>query len=264
MIYNLGRVLPVFRGTYNSTTQYLPLDIVYYNGSSYVAKQNALNILPTNIVYWQIVALKGELSPTLSPDQVNEIITQIESDANFVVDASYVHTDNNFSNTYKEALDNIGNNIGTGTLTIRRNNTAVGTFNANSSENVSININVPTSISDLTQDGVFRQLYKLESIDNADKPDYEITPLNDNTIYYFRSPLNSLRIVSPFINEVPDVYQKLQGSIIIFDTGSEKLQLIQDGFYFANFDSSKGFEASSRYRLEIFGDMITVYKLIKQ
>ena len=50
----------IFRNTYSSSTQYLPNDVIYYNGSSYICILASLNNLPTNITYWNILALKGD------------------------------------------------------------------------------------------------------------------------------------------------------------------------------------------------------------
>ena len=50
---NLGRVGFVLRGTYNSSTAYKQLDVVYYNGSTYVAKINITGISPGNPSAWQ-------------------------------------------------------------------------------------------------------------------------------------------------------------------------------------------------------------------
>ena len=36
----LGRVAPIYKGVYDETTAYNALDIVYYNGRSYMAKQD--------------------------------------------------------------------------------------------------------------------------------------------------------------------------------------------------------------------------------
>ena len=65
--YNLGKVAPVYRGTYDSSTSYNELDIVFDNtsGRSFIAKQPVNgNSLPTagNIEndYWGLVAEKGE------------------------------------------------------------------------------------------------------------------------------------------------------------------------------------------------------------
>jgi hypothetical protein len=46
-------------------------------------------------------------------------------------------------------LNELSADIGDGTLTIQRNNINLGNFSANQGENSIININVPTSISDL-------------------------------------------------------------------------------------------------------------------
>ena len=35
---DIGKIKPVFKGTYDNSTAYVLDDIVYYNGSSYVAK----------------------------------------------------------------------------------------------------------------------------------------------------------------------------------------------------------------------------------
>lgn len=67
---------------------------------------------------------------------------------NLVQDANYVHTDNNFTNAEKSKLDNL--NVGTGNLIIKRNNELLATFNANSTNDVEINLNVPTKSTDLS------------------------------------------------------------------------------------------------------------------
>lgn len=57
---NAGRVRFVSRGTYNNSTQYYLFDLVDYNGSSYIAKENTVGNLPTNTQYWQLIAEKGD------------------------------------------------------------------------------------------------------------------------------------------------------------------------------------------------------------
>lgn len=54
--------------------------------------------------------------------------------------------------------------IGSGTFTIKRNNIAVGTFNANSSSNRSVNIEIPEKISQLENDAQFITDDSLESL----------------------------------------------------------------------------------------------------
>lgn len=63
-VYNIGRILPIFRGNWTSLTEYDKLDIVYYNGNSYVATGSSKGVLPTNNSYWQIIALKGQKGDT--------------------------------------------------------------------------------------------------------------------------------------------------------------------------------------------------------
>lgn len=59
---NLGRVVPLFKGAYNSAANYAKLDIVFYeeNGCSYILKaDSAQGIAPTTPSYWQKIAEKG-------------------------------------------------------------------------------------------------------------------------------------------------------------------------------------------------------------
>ena len=53
---DIGKIKPVFKGAYNNSTAYVLDDIVYYNGSSYVAKQSTTGNVPTNGTYWNILA----------------------------------------------------------------------------------------------------------------------------------------------------------------------------------------------------------------
>lgn len=62
----LGRVAPIYKGVYDETTAYNALDIVYYNGRSYMAKQDTKgNALPTGTDndYWGLIADKGLQGP---------------------------------------------------------------------------------------------------------------------------------------------------------------------------------------------------------
>ena len=55
----LGTVAMTPKGEYDSSAYYEKLDIVTYNGSSYVAIQSTNGNLPTNTAYWQLLAQKG-------------------------------------------------------------------------------------------------------------------------------------------------------------------------------------------------------------
>ena len=61
MSASAGRVLLLFKGEYSALTTYTAMDVVFYNGSTYVAKQTTLGNVPTNTTYWQILC-QGQLS----------------------------------------------------------------------------------------------------------------------------------------------------------------------------------------------------------
>ena len=57
----VGRVQQLPKGEYNAQTTYNKLDIVSYQGSSYICKQdNTTGQVPTNTTYWMINAQKGD------------------------------------------------------------------------------------------------------------------------------------------------------------------------------------------------------------
>ena len=59
----IGRIVPIPQGIWNQNKNYKKLDIVYYNGKSYIAKKDVpATILIINTEYWQILAegTKGE------------------------------------------------------------------------------------------------------------------------------------------------------------------------------------------------------------
>lgn len=53
---DLGRVCPVSRGAYNAATAYSRLDIITFEGSSYICKASGTGNSPINTVYWQLLA----------------------------------------------------------------------------------------------------------------------------------------------------------------------------------------------------------------
>lgn len=56
MSASAGRVLIIPKGTYDASATYHMLDLVVYDGSSYIAKQTTTGNLPTNTTYWQLLA----------------------------------------------------------------------------------------------------------------------------------------------------------------------------------------------------------------
>lgn len=65
-ITDLGRALILPQGVYNPSKTYYRLDLVTYDGGSYVAKAETQGNLPTNTTYWQIIALSGATTSDLA------------------------------------------------------------------------------------------------------------------------------------------------------------------------------------------------------
>lgn len=189
--YNLGRILPVFKGNWESSYNYFPLDVVLYQSSSYVAKStiSAGGNNPANNNNWQMIAASGELSGNLTPAQEQAIINSIVQQAGFIVDPDYTHTDNNFTDSYKDTIDNIGN----GTLTIQKNGTEIGTFTANQNTGSIVNINVPTYVSQLQGS---ENLVSNQGYISLSGSSVIIDILKTNAIYETNTPLTSLRILA--------------------------------------------------------------------
>ena len=131
MIFDLGKIYPVYKGEWTSNTQYEVLDIVYHNGSSYIAKQNNIHENPDgNPSVWGILALRGEISGALTPQQMNDIVHTVTTQSGVVVDPLYIHTDNNFTNSLKTKLDGIAYNAQVNTIeSIQRNGTLLSISN---------------------------------------------------------------------------------------------------------------------------------------
>ena len=60
----LGIVAIDNKGAYSADAYYEKLNVVTYQGSSYCAKTNVHNVLPTDTDYWQLVAEKGDKGDT--------------------------------------------------------------------------------------------------------------------------------------------------------------------------------------------------------
>ena len=73
---DIGKIKPVFKGAYNNSTAYVLDDIVYYNGSSYVAKQSTTGNVPTNGTYWNVLASGsgGIWNSSLSLGSANQVV----------------------------------------------------------------------------------------------------------------------------------------------------------------------------------------------
>ena len=78
----LGRVSIVPKEEWSSNSTYTRLDLVTYNGSSYIAKKDVpVNINLNNNEYWMIVASKGDTGD-MPEDLVREYVNNMIADLN--------------------------------------------------------------------------------------------------------------------------------------------------------------------------------------
>ena len=96
-----GKVRIVPRGEYNGATRYTKLDIVKYNGQSYMALAETTGNLPTNTEYWQLLVekpVKGTDYWTASEqaEMVQDLITDITPTLNQKADKSEIPDVSNF------------------------------------------------------------------------------------------------------------------------------------------------------------------------
>ena len=89
----LGKVGMTPRGSYSDTTEYKRLDVVTFEGSSYVCLKDSIGIAVTNTEYWQLLAKHGEFTEQ-----------QLEDFKDAVVEDSKDEMDT-YTNTKKTELD---------------------------------------------------------------------------------------------------------------------------------------------------------------
>lgn len=117
---NLGRVAMVSKGEYSSATNYERLDIVTYQGSSYVCKKDSIGNLPTNTEYFDLLAEKGidgqdGYTPQKGIDYYtaqekqemkSDVITEITPTLNNNLQQAKDYTDNQIINDIKNVTYN--------------------------------------------------------------------------------------------------------------------------------------------------------------
>ena len=114
---DIGKIKPVFKGTYDNSTAYVLDDIVYYNGSSYVAKTSTTGNLPTDTTKWNILASGsgGIWDSTLALGTAGKII-QVNSGATAleftdppqgIAEADMWRMTTNTGTTAKDPVDNL-------------------------------------------------------------------------------------------------------------------------------------------------------------
>ena len=110
----LGKVMMLLKSEYDSNTQYEILDVVTYNGSSYVAKQSTQGNLPTNTNYWLLLAEKGDAA-TINGYNVLSILeginTSIQQSGNqLTINNTYEYDDTDVKRDIQANANDISQN----------------------------------------------------------------------------------------------------------------------------------------------------------
>lgn len=268
-VYNLGRIIPTLRGEYSPSTTYYKMDVVYYNGTSYICKSNspiAGRTPSASSSYWQKMAAAGE-SVGVTPAQVQEIISSVTTNmqgAGYVIDNDYAQ----FKNETETALGNLPT-VNNGKLTLYTNGNKMGEFTANQSTDLNIYLNAETSR------GADLSFYEASlSGDTAIQNQarfVEIQAIKPNYIYVIGNIVNTMVVKNPDsdFTEMKKCVENMiaKSTFIIF--GCEKTGAVQDMLHFANlYVDYNGIsrlgttEAGYRYIIEVNGFFVklTEYK----
>lgn len=100
----IGKVSIVPRDVWSSSQQYYRLDLVTYEGGSYLAKSDNKNITPTNTNTWLKIAEKGNKGDTGDPAATADVEAWLEDN---VTPISSVLTLPNWSNAETYAVNNV-------------------------------------------------------------------------------------------------------------------------------------------------------------
>ena len=127
MAASAGRVLLIPKGTYNAATTYNMLDVVYYDGATYVCKQTSLGNLPTDTDYWQLMASSSGTAAQVSFDptgtgleatNVQDAVEEVNEDMQYLYNNTGGKNRNvyPYSDTTKSSNGIIWTDIGDGTV----------------------------------------------------------------------------------------------------------------------------------------------------
>lgn len=105
---NLGKIMMLPNGAYNTNVEYDFLDIVTYNGGSYVCKKVSKGNVPTNGEYWQLIAEKGT-KPVVGEDYFTD------EDKENIKDKVIEDVRTGLSAYYDDVLQALPSEVATGT-----------------------------------------------------------------------------------------------------------------------------------------------------
>ena len=140
---SLGKVGILPKGEYSSATQYLRLDIVSYNGSSYLCIKDCIGIDVTNKEYWLLIAQKGDKGDIgeKGDKPVNGVDyntpEEKEEFKNEVVSTATTEVKQNIETIKEEAIQEFNSNASTKTNEYNSNTTTkLQEYNTNSSTKI--------------------------------------------------------------------------------------------------------------------------------
>ncbi len=118
----LGKVLITFEGEFNSSTQYEQLDIVTYQGSTYIAKQDTKGNLPTDTSYFALLVqkpIKG--TDYFTAQEIEDIVSEITDDANSVFNQNVTEKTTAFNNNASSKTSDFNAEVSTQISVFGRN-----------------------------------------------------------------------------------------------------------------------------------------------
>ncbi len=165
----LGKVMVTNRGGYNSSTTYEILDIVSYNGSSYISKGNDNTDLPTNSNSWQLIAQKGD-TYEVSETDIKNIAKQITDNANSEFNTNVNTKLKEYNDNAKNKTDAYDTNASDKLEDYNKNDTdKLSAYNSNATEKLNdYNNNVNTKLKEYN-DNAENKVSEFNSTTNAQK-----------------------------------------------------------------------------------------------
>lgn len=241
--YNLGKFILTPKGVYSATTTYNRLDVVLYNGSSYICKTDETRgKTPTITTYWQLLAQAGQA--TMTDEQKQEVINGLISQG-VVIDPNY----QTFSQADKEKLDSLPNSVGEGTLKVFVNNVNELSFNANNTEDARLDLKIPLKINDLN-DGDSVKFNSTLFIN--DETEAKIEKIEGNSVTYFSKPLTNLQFE---VNEEFDPKNLINLRAEYYFTSAGDFNIL---YPVGSFINEETVETDKAYKLTLEGNYFTL------
>lgn len=126
----LGKVKVTPKGAYKSGTNYEVLDIVTYNGGSFIARSNT-SANPTNKTYWQVIAEKGD-DYVMTEEDFQAIVREITEDAESIFNQNARSKTEDFNNNATSKKNDFNSNATSKTSAYNSNaDEKVGAYNSN-------------------------------------------------------------------------------------------------------------------------------------